>query len=95
MRPFEKWITEKTDSAVEKGISAVDVDSFLIGQFAAEIAKRFTRLLDQVGDRGTCKACGKQIWWITTKAKKKAPYTAEGINHFADCPHAGVFRSKK
>ena len=41
---------------------------------------------------GTCKACGAAIWWVKTKNGKNAPFTAAGLNHFADCPKAKNFR---
>jgi len=50
------------------------------------------RLLNVVGDVGTCKGCGETIWWVKTKAGKSAPYTEKALNHFADCPKADRFR---
>lgn len=42
-----------------------------------------------------CKMCGRAIWFVTTRQGKQAPYTAAGISHFADCPHAKEFRRKE
>jgi len=53
------------------------------------------KLLDQLGDRAICKGCGRQIWWVTHRNGKKAPYTNEALNHFADCPESEKFRNKK
>lgn len=50
------------------------------------------RLLHQIGDRANCAGCGKEIWWVTHKNGKAAPYTSEGLNHFADCPKAKDFK---
>lgn len=49
-------------------------------------------LLNQVGDPGVCKGCGKTIWWVKHLNGKKAPYTEKGLNHFADCPQANKFK---
>ena len=43
---------------------------------------------------GTCKDCGQPIWWVTTQNDKSAPFTARGLNHFADCCKADRFRRK-
>lgn len=57
-----------------------------------KLQEAMVRLLDVVGRRSTCKGCERQIWWIKTRVGKMAPYTEEGINHFADCPKASRFR---
>lgn len=46
-------------------------------------------------DQGQCRACGCPIWWVITKNGKRAPFTAEGLNHFADCEGADQFRKGK
>lgn len=56
------------------------------------IEKNVLRLLKQVGDESKCKGCGATIYWVRHKNGKKAPYTVEGLNHFADCPKAQSFR---
>lgn len=53
------------------------------------------RLLDVVGGRAQCRSCGAEIWFVKTKAGKSAPYTAEALSHFADCPGAQEFRRKQ
>jgi hypothetical protein len=53
------------------------------------------RLLDQVGDKGKCRGCDAEIWWVKLRSGKVGPYTAEGLNHFADCPKADRFRGGK
>ena len=46
--------------------------------------------------RKTCKKCGKQMIWGTTRSEKFMPVsiTKDGkyISHFADCPNAKDFR---
>lgn len=44
------------------------------------------------GQDAACRGCGRRIWWLTTKAGKKAPYTAAASIHFADCPAAKRFK---
>lgn len=44
------------------------------------------------GDCTPCRGCGAPIWWIRTKTGRPAPWTADGLNHFADCPAASSFR---
>ena len=60
-----------------------------------DLAANIKRLLDQIGDKGTCRGCNAEIWWVVHKNGKRAPYTATGLNHFADCPKAQSFRPKK
>ena len=60
---------------------------------SAKLLQNIYLLLNQVGDRGECKACHKEIWWVTYKSGKKAPITAEALNHFADCPNAKDFKN--
>jgi hypothetical protein len=43
---------------------------------------------------GTCTGptCTEPVWWVLTKNGKRAPFTADGLNHFADCPDRERFR---
>ena len=52
-------------------------------------------LLGNVGDLGHCRGCKAEVWWIEHRNGRKAPYTAAGLNHFADCPAAASFKAKK
>jgi len=61
----------------------------------SKILQNIYLLLNQIGDPGLCKGCGKQIWWVTYKSGKKAPITMEALNHFADCPKAKDFKKQK
>lgn len=49
-------------------------------------------ILKALGKPGTCDGCAAPILWITHANGKRAPYTAAGLNHFADCPAAARFR---
>lgn len=57
------------------------------------LAENIKRLLSQVGEPGRCKGCGAPIWWVVHRNGRRAPCTEQGLNHFADCPQAGQFRS--
>ena len=51
------------------------------------------KLLRVIGaTEGQCRGCGIDIWWVTHANGKKAPYTKQGLNHFADCPKAKEFK---
>jgi hypothetical protein len=56
------------------------------------LRENIVKLLTQIGDKGKCRGCGAEIYWVTHKNGKKAPYTSSGLNHFADCPKAGDFK---
>lgn len=43
-------------------------------------------------DLKRCGGCQRER--VTTKNGKSAPFTADGLNHFADCPKADRFRNK-
>lgn len=49
-------------------------------------------LLNHCGKPGLCQGCGASIWWLVNKNGRWAPYTRDGLNHFADCPRAEAFR---
>ena len=34
-----------------------------------------------------CRFCGQQLYFVPVASGKMRPYTAEGRNHFEDCPH--------
>jgi len=43
-------------------------------------------------DEGQCSSCHGRIWWVVTKNGRPAPYTVDGVSHFADCPTAKQHR---
>lgn len=66
------------------------------GKYIAFLEGNIARLLNTIGDKGTCKGCGATIWWVHhPKTGKGAPYTERGLNHFGDCPNAQNFRKDK
>lgn len=58
----------------------------------ADLRKRIEMLLAIVGDKGRCRGCGAEIWWVKTRRGKPAPYDTDGLSHFATCPQAKTFR---
>jgi hypothetical protein len=60
-----------------------------------ELELRIQMILQHVGDKGVCKGCGRDIWWVKHKNGKAVPYTWEGLNHFIDCPKANEFKKKE
>lgn len=62
---------------------------------SASIFATMRAILNRVGDVTRCKDCGQTIWFVPTRHGRRAPYTAAGLNHFADCPGAGSFRRPK
>lgn len=41
-----------------------------------------------------CQACGTLLYFVGHNNGKLAPYTAEAVNHFANCPKAKEFRKR-
>jgi uncharacterized protein with PIN domain len=68
-----------------------------VEQKLADARERMTHLLDQIGGPwASCKACGAAIRFVHhPRTKKSVPYTAEGQNHFIDCPDRDRFRKGK
>lgn len=74
---------------------AQPTDSVALQELRA-IQNNFSRLLAVIGDKATCKGCGAEIYWVVNpKTSKRMPITANGLNHFADCPAAAQFRKDK
>lgn len=57
-----------------------------------QLLDNIAHLLNQIGDRGTCKGCGNTIYWVQHLNGKRTPYTREAGNHFIDCVAAKDFR---
>lgn len=57
-----------------------------------ELKEYLRPLMNAVGERGTCKGCGVDIYWVEHLNGKIVPYTPTGLNHFIDCPKAARFR---
>ncbi len=47
------------------------------------------------GEKKLCRACRAEIWFIQMRSGKVAPYTADAVCHFVDCPAAASFRKKE
>ena len=52
-------------------------------------------LVRHVGSPGRCKGCRAEISWIQHANGKRVPYDADGMNHFATCREAHLFREQK
>lgn len=42
-----------------------------------------------------CRACGKEITFVTNENGKTIPITKEGNSHFTDCPARDRFRKRE
>ena len=56
------------------------------------LLSNIVKLLDNITKSTQCKKCGKDIWFVKHANGKIAPYTAQALNHFADCPNAKDFK---
>ncbi|MGA8594473.1 MAG: hypothetical protein WB676_06985 [Bryobacteraceae bacterium] len=57
------------------------------------IEQRAASLIKLVGEPGTCRGCGAEIFWVKAfKSGKPVPYDPSGITHFATCSKAQEFR---
>lgn len=61
----------------------------------------FLRLRSLVGNPGTCRSCGAEGYWVTTKSKgprtsgKPMLIDPDGTSHFATCPNAEQHRRRR
>ena len=53
---------------------------------------RVRAFLKVLSNEAKCRSCGATIYWVMTKNNKRAPYSVDGISHFADCPNASSHR---
>lgn len=61
----------------------------------ADLAERICDLLTRTAKEvRPCKACGTMLYFIEHANGKVAPYTADAVNHFTNCPEAKRFRRK-
>ena len=53
------------------------------------VSERLVALLKAVAwDVRRCRFCGRMLYFVhITATGKTVPYTAEGLNHFVDCPY--------
>ena len=59
---------------------------------AAAAAQEMIDILWLHADKGTCRGCQADIWWIRSNKGKAIPYSALGVVHFVDCPARAQFR---
>jgi hypothetical protein len=83
-------MSDASERGEAMGMAAASVASAL-----SELLRRIRLILVAVGEPGVCKGCGAAIYWLQHANGKRAPYTPEGLNHFADCREAARFRSRK
>jgi uncharacterized protein with PIN domain len=58
-----------------------------------EVKQRLLNLLEHIAKEiRPCRACGTPLYFVQHESGRLAPYTAEGLNHFANCPQAERFR---
>lgn len=62
------------------------------GECAQAQAETMKRLIGQIGRPGTCSGCHREIFWIAHRNGRVTPYTAQGLNHFIDCPAGDRFK---
>lgn len=55
------------------------------------IHRNIRTLLNRIGNYTKCPACQTEMWWVTHKNGKKAPYTVEAVVHFNECKAAEGF----
>jgi hypothetical protein len=57
--------------------------------------QRLERILQLVAEAvRPCQACGVKLYFVRHANGKLAPYTADGVNHFATCPDRDRFKKK-
>lgn len=80
----------------EEIIGAVAADTIRqLAQERDQARALMVNLLGLVGDRGLCKGCKAEIYWVQHNNGRRAPYGPDGVNHFAVCSQADQFRKKK
>lgn len=53
---------------------------------AAELLSNIGVLLDNLaGAFVPCRRCGADVWWVTHRTGKRAPYERTGANHLSKC----------
>ena len=64
-----------------------------VDQLTAEEAKQeIIDILWAHCDKGICRGCSADIWWIRNDAGKAVPYSAAGVVHFQDCKARQQFK---
>lgn len=59
-----------------------------------ELLARIEALLHAIAtDERPCRRCGAHLAFVRHANGRTAPYTLDGVNHFANCPNATEFRA--
>lgn len=85
-------------SAKEAGqTAAMPLDTGRVMPTVPELLDRIRKLLIAVGEDGVCRGehCDAEIIWVVHANGRRTPYTAEGLNHFIDCPDRDGFRKRR
>jgi hypothetical protein len=60
------------------------------------LPQRVKAVLDLIAEEHRpCLACGTEIWLVRHQSGRIAPYTADLVNHFINCPKAEQFQKRK
>jgi nucleoside 2-deoxyribosyltransferase len=83
------------NGCVTKMAELIEALSTKAGQVPT-LEQRIEQLLKNVAEeRRSCRLCDAQLYMVRHWNKRLAPYTASGLNHFLDCPHADKFKRGK
>ena len=95
--PFPYAEQSATDEDFKDGLRRVVIAAEAeVKQVRVVYEANIARLMKTIGaDVGVCRGCNARVYWVTTRNGKKAPFTAAGLSHFADCPAAERFRQRK
>ncbi len=74
-------ITEARPAGTEAVRVEVELDRKRVVNFYRQRLATLYRALH--AEDGKCKGCGASVWWVPMPSGKTAPFTVDGINHFA------------
>ena len=61
-----------------------------------QLEQRAAALVKIIGEPGTCRGCGAEIFWMKAfRSGKSIPYDPSGVTHFATCPQKEQFQKQK
>ena len=50
-----------------------------------QMQRNIRTLLNRIGNYTKCPGCKAEMWWVTHKTGKKAPYSVDAVVHFKEC----------
>ena len=50
-----------------------------------QLQRNIRTLLNRIGNYTKCPGCKAEMWWVTHKTGKKAPYSVDAVVHFKEC----------